>query len=346
MASAAMAPVLREVESVLTTSAVASRFETTEPERAVEHMERIYGPHALQLLGRDSVDMRVRGFELAQLHVAEIRYGSKALASMDCTHPHWVFSYLRRGTVRRGRDGETYGPGAAGVNAPDALLDLVMSADMELVNLRIGEQDMRNACRALMGQDLLQPLRFQEQSEPGTRQIATLLRLMDQLAATPRYLHPTAARFERSVRDSVLYELLLSWPNNASQSLDAHASLPASTRRARDYIHAHAAELPTIAEIAAACGVGVRALARGFEKHLGTSPLRYMQDYRLDRVREQLLAAGDGMTVTRIALDWGFLHLGGFAARYRERFGESPSQTLQGRSIALPIRDKGAAEIR
>ncbi|HEU0200388.1 MAG TPA: hypothetical protein VFR86_08130, partial [Burkholderiaceae bacterium] len=129
-------PALREVESALITSPVVSRFQTTEPERAVEHMERIYGPHALQLLGRDGIDMRVRGFELAHLHVAEIRYGSSAVASMSQAHPHWVFSYLRRGTVRLGRNGEVVTAGTAGVNRPDAVVDLVMSADMELVNLR------------------------------------------------------------------------------------------------------------------------------------------------------------------------------------------------------------------
>jgi AraC-like DNA-binding protein len=320
---------LREVESVLTGSPAVSRFETREPERAVEHMVQLYGPHELQLLGRHPIEMRVRGFELANLHVHEIRYGSSAVASMSQAHPHWVFSYLRHGTARLGRGGEVVTAGSAGVNRPDAVVDLVMSDDMELVNLRVSEHDMRNACSMLIGHEPTRALRFEAHSPAGTRHIATLLRLMDQLASTPRYLNGAAARFERSVRDSVLFELLLAWPNNAAQPLDMQPVLPATTRRARDYIHAHAAELPTVSEVAAACGVGVRALARGFEKHLGTSPLRYMQDFRLDRVREHLLAAPDDATVTRIALDWGFLHLGSFAVRYRERFGETPSQTLR-----------------
>jgi AraC-like DNA-binding protein len=231
--------------------------------------------------------------------------------------------------VQRDRRGETYGPGAAGVKSPDAVMDLVMSADMELVNLRVPEQPLLAACRALLGTDPAHALRFDEQARPGSAHVRALLRVMGQLAATPRYGHPAAQRFELSVRDAALYELLLAWPHNAHAALDQRPALPVSTRRARDYIHAHAAELPTVAEIAAAAGVGVRALARGFDKHLGTSPLRYLQDYRLDRVREALLASGPDTTVTRIALDWGFLHLGTFAIRYRERFGETPSQTLR-----------------
>lgn len=38
---------------------------------------------------------------------------------------------------------------------------------------------------------------------------------------------------------------------------------------------------------------------------------------------------GDGVTVTDIAQQWGFSHLGSFATQYRRRFGETPSRTLK-----------------
>jgi AraC-like DNA-binding protein len=160
--------------------------------------------------------------------------------------------------------------------------------------------------------------------------VAALLRVMGHLAATPSYGHPAAQRLEASLRDAALFELLLAWPNSYARCLEQPAALPGSTRRARDYIHAHAAELPTVAEIAAAAGVGVRALARGFDRHLGTSPQRYLQDDPLDRVRDELLA-GRHASVTDAAMAWGFLHLGSFAGRYRARFGEPPSRTLRDR---------------
>jgi len=322
-----------QVDSALTTSPAVSRFETREPEVAMAHMAAIYGPHALLLEG-GAMNMRLRGFEIADLHVGEISYGTPAIASMSHAHPCWVFSYLREGSVRHGRDGPRVHAGTGGVNSPDAVMDLVMSADMDLINLRIGEQEMRDACRSLLGSDLAERLQFEVQLPPGSAPIATLLRLMSQLAVTPRYAHALAGRFERSVREATLFELLLGWPNNAAPAFEVQPALPASTRRARDYIHAHAAELPTVVEIAEACHVGVRALARGFDKHLGTSPLRYMLDYRLDRVREVLRRGANDTTVTRVALDWGFLHLGSFAQRYRTRFGETPSETLRRAAVA------------
>jgi len=45
-------------------------------------------------------------------------------------------------------------------------------------------------------------------------------------------------------------------------------------------------------------------------------------------VRQTLVHADAEETVTAIALKWGFSHIGRFSIAYRERFGESPSQTV------------------
>jgi transcriptional regulator GlxA family with amidase domain len=50
---------------------------------------------------------------------------------------------------------------------------------------------------------------------------------------------------------------------------------------------------------------------------------------RLLEARAELEAAPPGATVTRVALDCGFTHLGRFSQEYVRRFGERPSETLQ-----------------
>jgi AraC-like DNA-binding protein len=308
---------------------VAARFETREPSSAVRQMSVIYGPNSLQVPMEGPVDMCVRSFEVANLHIAHIRYGVDVVAKTPVPHDNWVFSFLRAGTVQRGRDRETFIPGAVGVASPSHTELLALSADCELVNLRVAQDDMRAACRALLGHEFAQDLRFDGRAEPGSLQAMTLARVMKHLAGAPRFDHPAARRHESSLRDAALFELLLGWPNNAATATAEKAAMPESTRRARDYIHAHAQLAPTVAEIAQAAGVGVRALALGFDKHFGMSPLRYLQQVRLDGVRAHLCSAPPGDTVTRIAFDWGFANLGVFAARYRERFGETPSETLR-----------------
>jgi transcriptional regulator GlxA family with amidase domain len=59
--------------------------------------------------------------------------------------------------------------------------------------------------------------------------------------------------------------------------------------------------------------------------------MRYLRNAGLDRVREELRRASAEESVTAIAMNWRFSHMGWFSRQYRDRFGESPSQTLRSR---------------
>ena len=105
---------------------------------------------------------------------------------------------------------------------------------------------------------------------------------------------------------------------------------PGNVKRAVDFVEAHLQSAITLADITRAAGVPGRTLLQHFRDHRGTSPMRYLRDARLMRVREALQSAEPGERVTDIAMRWGFYHLGRFAIEYRKRFGEAPSET-QGR---------------
>ncbi|MFC8045518.1 helix-turn-helix transcriptional regulator [Nocardia sp. NPDC057353] len=113
---------------------------------------------------------------------------------------------------------------------------------------------------------------------------------------------------------------------------DPGAASDTALGRATDYLHAHAAEPVTVADIAAAAGVTPRALQYAFRTHHDTTPLGYLREIRLGRAHSDLLAAiaGDGQTVAGIALHWGFSSPGRFAAAYQQRYGVSPVRTLRG----------------
>lgn len=58
--------------------------------------------------------------------------------------------------------------------------------------------------------------------------------------------------------------------------------------------------------------------------------LDLVRDVRLHRVHDELREADPHVTtVSQVAGRWGFLYLGRFAAAYREKFGERPSDTLR-----------------
>jgi AraC-like DNA-binding protein len=102
--------------------------------------------------------------------------------------------------------------------------------------------------------------------------------------------------------------------------------VPRSVLRAERLMRERAAEPLTLADLAAAARVSERALQTHFQRYRQCSPMRYLRDVRLEMARK-LLTQSDDPRVDAVALRCGFGHLGRFAAEYRERFGEGPSET-------------------
>lgn len=58
--------------------------------------------------------------------------------------------------------------------------------------------------------------------------------------------------------------------------------------------------------------------------NFGVGPMAYLQCIRLNAVRARLKSAPE-VTVAAAAREFGFHHLGNFAANFRRLFGEPPS---------------------
>ncbi len=84
-------------------------------------------------------------------------------------------------------------------------------------------------------------------------------------------------------------------------------------------------ELPKIPTIAAHLGVSERALEYAFARKYGVSPIRYFKFMRLHCARRDIRVGK--LSVTDVAMKWGFSHLGRFSGIYRDTFGELPSHT-------------------
>jgi AraC-like DNA-binding protein len=107
--------------------------------------------------------------------------------------------------------------------------------------------------------------------------------------------------------------------------------LPAAWSRVRmveEIMFARSDEPLSMAALAREVGVGLRSLQLAFLEARAMGPRDVLLRMRLERARERLLSAAQGETVTTIALDCGFAHLGRFPAAYRIAFGELPIETL------------------
>jgi len=98
---------------------------------------------------------------------------------------------------------------------------------------------------------------------------------------------------------------------------------------AQDYVEAHYREAVHIEDLCRVTHVGARTLQRCFHEYFHLTVSKYLKVLRLDSVRRELAAADRTSTsVTTIAMQNGFHHLGRFSVGYREHFGESPRETL------------------
>ena len=81
--------------------------------------------------------------------------------------------------------------------------------------------------------------------------------------------------------------------------------------------------------------VSERTLLEGFKRYRDVSPMKLLKLTRLDYVHLDLKEADpQSNNVTDLALANGFTQLGKFSTEYKERFGESPSETLKAPGVA------------
>lgn len=128
--------------------------------------------------------------------------------------------------------------------------------------------------------------------------------------------------------------------------------VPQAVVRAIRFMHSNLGTRLSVTEIAAAAGASERTLRRQFKRFTGQSPSAFHRGLRLEAAHRALRVCDRKVDVTSVAADHGFIHFGQFAARYRQRFDELPSQTRQAslaksdQSALAPIRDRVTLVVR
>ncbi len=127
---------------------------------------------------------------------------------------------------------------------------------------------------------------------------------------------------------SCLVEGLLS--NYSEELLYQHdGALSCHARKAQAFIESHLQEDIKLGDIATATGVCPRLLQKAFSQHCGCSPMRFLTQARLQRIRQELERATSDLKIVDVMMNYGFTQGGKFAKEYQQLFGEKPSDTLK-----------------
>lgn len=125
--------------------------------------------------------------------------------------------------------------------------------------------------------------------------------------------------------------LLLTQKNNYSEQLNALNENPISksVTVVKEFIHRFADKDLQASDLIMISGTSKSTLYREFQAVMQMSPMDYLRDFRLTQVHQALQRKPAHSSISRLALDWGFKHLGRFAQEYREKYGVLPSDTFK-----------------
>jgi AraC-like DNA-binding protein len=279
--------------------------------------------------------MEVAGLRLGALTAGRLTYGRRVgIRTAEAENFHVNIPLRGRAVSRSGASQPVgTGPGEGLVFPPGAPADIQWSSDCEQLCLMVPRACLEAELEQLLGRSIRGRLTFDfvaDLDNPLGRRWRTVLNLLvDELD------HPTDlggnALVLRHVEGLVLDGLLLGQPHSHSEAVigDGPVQLAAVTRKAVELMEEQPSEPWTTVRLATEVHLSVRALQEGFRRDLGTTPMAYLRQVRLHRARVALQAADrHSTTVGAVASGLGLLHLGRFAAAYREAFGEAPSDTL------------------
>ncbi len=155
--------------------------------------------------------------------------------------------------------------------------------------------------------------------------------VMRELTEDPSLVrHPIARR----QLDDLILDCILSLPGShhdlVDRSISRESVASAIVRRAEKFMEAHMDRPIGISDVAAECDCSRTKLFQAFKRERDWTPLQFLVRRRMERARRRLLAPCEGMTVTSIALESGYVNLSRFAGEYRKVYGETPSATLHG----------------
>lgn len=154
--------------------------------------------------------------------------------------------------------------------------------------------------------------------EPQKPQQAEILEKLKASFEIPRDAFGYELRLRSALSDLWLDILSLPRPEKST----CRASSDGACKAMMAYIHEHSMELLRIGQIAAAGCCSEREAYRTFQECLHTTPLGYLQSFRLQNACVRLAETED--SVTQIAADCGFSSLSYFGKVFHRAFGCTP----------------------
>ncbi|WP_155582248.1 AraC family transcriptional regulator [Pseudomonas spelaei] len=311
-------------------------FKNADPHAVSCYVNQHVGSHCIQLPRKADAHARLNHRKFASLDLCRISYGSSVRVVSHALEDIFHLQVLLRGDcLWRGPAGVHHlVPGELLLINPDDPVDLTYSQDCEKFILKVPTQLLESICQEQRWLYPREGIRFLQQRY-SLDQLKTFVPLLATLC-TEAEDGEALLRVQEHYAQIVASKMLTLMRNNVRRE---HLACSNSTfERLVDYIARNLQQDISVQSLAEQAQLSVRSLYSLFEKHMSTTPQRFIREQKLSRVHACLADPSCNVrNVTELALDYGFVHLGRFAEQYRRQFSELPSDTLKQRGLALSV---------
>ncbi|MFD1715294.1 AraC family transcriptional regulator [Amnibacterium flavum] len=283
----------------------------------------------------DAFEMQLNALVLGRITCGYMRFRSAVrIATAEAENYHVDIPTGGRATMRAGLGSPIQGTRhTAGIFMPGRPVQIESEDGFAQLSLMISREQLQLELQNLLGRELSRPLEFNGEIDlttAGARAMMQALQMIDEASDLEAGLlaHPLAAQRLEQV---LLHSLLFAQPHNHSAAL-AYPTPTAGSRplsAALELLRSDPGRSWSTTELASEVSVSVRSLQESFRRSLDTTPMTYLRELRLERVHAELTAVAGSVNVTEVAARWGFAHLGRFAAAYRRKYAERPSDTMR-----------------
>jgi AraC-like DNA-binding protein len=313
-----------------------TRVDTRSPDQAREQIGRIFCPHFLNPIAAKPASFHARHHSARQSGYSMnfVAYGAEVEIDPGRLQDFFLLQVPLSGSahVRCGTAvAEAQAGRMASILSPTLPTRMIWHEGCEKLIVLIDRTKVESQYAALVGDAVNDPVEFLT----AVDLTGDLGPLLDQhlglMLAAAESPVPAPDAYLTSLREGLITLLLTGVAHSGHARLANEAALPApgAVRRAEAFIAANASRALAMADVAAAAGTSLRSLQEGFRRYRQSTLRQVVQDARLDHFRHLLTNPQNEATVAQLAFAAGLWHLGRAAQNYRDRYGETPSETLK-----------------
>ncbi|MEM8983949.1 MAG: AraC family transcriptional regulator [Pseudomonadota bacterium] len=320
---------------------LASRLvlDSTNPAEVRTQVEQIFVRHSMRVApSTPRLHALLWHKPLRNLSLSVVKYGCRVLVEPDPLSTFYLLHLNLAGVceVAHGSHRLTVDKERAALLVPNRRYEVRWHESSKALAIQIPQTCMRSHARQFLGVELPEDTEFAPSLDLTTSSGQALLRFIRFLVDDAEHdcgvtANPMTAQFlERALIDTILrLQLPTYYPDPVrANSMALPQVLPSHVRKAKQYMMDNVEKPLRVPEVAAFVGISERSLSANFNHFLGIAPARYFLYMRLDRARSMLQNADPYLRVSDVVHELGFNHHSRFSAAYKERFAESPAETL------------------